>query len=46
MIAGRHMRGLDENIWKVLAPTARARKAALEAPPAVPRCTPMRLIMR
>ncbi len=26
---GRHMRGLDENIWKVLAPTARARRSGV-----------------
>jgi hypothetical protein len=39
------MRGLDEKNWKVLAPISRARSTALEAPPAVPRCTPMRLVM-
>jgi hypothetical protein len=39
------MRGLDEKIWKVLAPISRAHSTALEAPPAVPKCTPIRLII-
>src|SRR5580658_6094886 len=45
-LGARHMRGLEEKIWNVLAPISRARSTALEAPPAVPRCTPMRLVMR
>ncbi len=36
------MRGLEENIWKVLAPTSTARSTAVQHPPVVPRCTPIR----
>jgi hypothetical protein len=35
------MRGLDEKIWKVFAPISRARSTAFDAPPVVPRCTPI-----
>jgi hypothetical protein len=34
---GRHIRGLEEKIWNVLAPTSRARSAARKTPPAVER---------
>src|SRR5579883_378484 len=42
MRAGRHMRGLEEKIWKVFAPMACARSAAMYTPPEVERCIPMR----
>ena len=42
IFAGRHMRGLEENIWKVFAPIAWARSAAVKTPPAVERCMPIR----
>src|ERR1039458_9042172 len=42
----RHMRGLEEKIWKVLAPIFLAHSTAFDAPPAAPRCTPIRLAMR
>src|ERR1700739_2013247 len=41
----RHMRGLAEKIWHVLAPISWARRTALEAPPAVPRWTPIRFVI-
>jgi len=44
-LGARHMRGLEEKIWKVLALISRARSTAFEAPPAVPRCTPIRFVM-
>src|SRR5208337_1154986 len=44
-LGARHMRGLDEKIWKVLAPISRACSTAFEAPPVVPRCTPIRFVM-
>jgi hypothetical protein len=40
------MRGLEEKIWNVLAPIFTAHSTAFDAPPAVPRCTPIRLAMR
>jgi hypothetical protein len=42
IFAGLHMRGLEENIWKVFAPIAWARSAAVKTPPAVERCMPIR----
>ena len=36
------MRGLEENIWKVLAPISTARSTAVQLPPVVLRCTPIR----
>src|SRR5580704_12492961 len=42
ILDGRHMRGLDENIWKVFAPIAWARSAAVKTPPVVERCMPIR----
>jgi len=36
------MRGLEENIWKVLAPISTARSTAVQLPPVVLRWTPMR----
>jgi hypothetical protein len=36
------MRGLEENIWKVLAPISTARLTAVQHPPVVLRCTPIR----
>ena len=43
--AGLHMRGLEEKIWKVLAPASTARSTAVQQPPAVPTCTPMRFLL-
>ena len=37
------VRGLDEKIWKVLAPASTARSTAVWQPPEVPRWMPMRL---
>ena len=45
ILGARHMRGLEEKIWKVLAPISCARSTAFEAPPVVPRCTPIRFVM-
>src|SRR5271163_3684629 len=42
---GRHMRGLEEKIWKVFAPMAWARSAAVKTPPAVERCMPIRFVV-
>jgi hypothetical protein len=36
------MRGLAENIWNVFAPAATPRSTAVQHPPAVPTCTPIR----
>ena len=36
------MRGLEEKIWKVLAPTSWAFRAALSSDPAIDVCMPIR----
>jgi hypothetical protein len=38
------MRGLDEKIWNVFAPAVAARSTAVQHPPAVPTCTPIRFL--
>ena len=38
------MRGLEEKIWKVLAPISTARSTAVQHPPVVLRCTPIRRV--
>jgi len=45
-LGARHIRGLEEKIWRVLAPIALACSTAFEAPPVVPRWMPMRFAMR
>jgi len=40
----RHIRGLEEKIWKQLAPTSTARRAALTKAPEVEQCNPMRIL--
>jgi hypothetical protein len=40
----RHIRGLEEKIWKQLAPTSTARRAAFTRAPDVEQCNPMRIL--
>jgi hypothetical protein len=45
-LPARHIRGLDEKICSVFAPTSDARAIAFETPPAVPKWIPIRFTAR